>query len=679
MKKTLLVTSWTIIKKLKSYNYKSSILEYIENWLDAGAKNILINYKLDTIGKVEYLKIDDDGWGITYELIDDKFWVFWDSEKQKSKHSSTTSGKDWVWRLSFIAFADSAKWITTYDNPKEWLLQFEININSRDPQDLDYSIPAKWVGMNKWTQVIFSGVDETVSEHTINNDLRKYLLESLSWRLILSWASLYINGKPLNPKDLIQHEESVDIELDGFTFNLHFIKWHESPKGEESRFYFLDSSWEEKYKVPTSFNRQGDDFFHSLYIKSNYFDSFTFVEKAFYWDDVEIEENSDNGIMQLLDDPNDEFTPRDAKFRSLRKELNKWILEVRKPFIKSQAQSYIKDVEDKGILEKWSSVVDNFLYENTKEFLEELYLHSPKFLKDQTDEQKWVFIKLVYTVLSEWNTTKVFDIIDKVLDLTKGEREEFAKILQHVELSNILKTVQIVNDRLDVLRVLEQFVYNEDLSADEVHDLQVIIAKHYWLFWDEYTYISDAEPNFEEIMNRYIHLLRWFSDERKYLDDPDKLKQVDLFISKTDRYISSGIPYVKNVVVEIKHPSKNIWIEAYTQVNTYMEVIRRTPEFNTENFEWKFILIGKKHKEFIDNQLRSNAGNWNSVILKPDEKYILYYKDWSQVIEENKSRLEYLRKKLDIKHTEIFERNDISNKAEWHEILENSAVLETAS
>jgi hypothetical protein len=56
--------------------------------------------------------------------------------------------------------------------------------------------------------------------------------------------------------------------------------------------------------------------------------------------------------MQLLDDPNDEYTPRDTRFKSLRKELNKWILEVRKPFIKSQAQSYIKDVENKGILEK---------------------------------------------------------------------------------------------------------------------------------------------------------------------------------------------------------------------------------------------------------------------------------------------------------------------------------------
>ena len=61
--------------------------------------------------------------------------------------------------------------------------------------------------------------------------------------------------------------------------------------------------------------------------------------------------------------------------------------------------------------------------------------------------------------------------------------------------------------------------------------------------------------------------------------------------------------------------------------------------------------------------------------MKPEKNYTIYYRDWSDVIEENKTRLEYLRAKLEIKQKEIHERALIGSAEEGMEKLENSARL----
>jgi hypothetical protein len=62
-----------------------------------------------------------------------------------------------------------------------------IQISADSPQELEWSESVSEPdGIPTGTIVEFTGIDQSVSEHTINNDLRKYVLESIAWRLILS-------------------------------------------------------------------------------------------------------------------------------------------------------------------------------------------------------------------------------------------------------------------------------------------------------------------------------------------------------------------------------------------------------------------------------------------------------------------------------------------------------------
>jgi hypothetical protein len=89
---------------------------------------------------------------------------------------------------------------------------------------------------------------------------------------------------------------------------------------------------------------------------------------------------------------------------------------------------------------------------------------------------------LVDIVISEGESTKIFDIIDSTLKLNKEDRENFAEMLKDIELSNIIKTIDIIKDRLKVIDILEQFVFNKNLKANEVTHLQSLISSHYWIF-----------------------------------------------------------------------------------------------------------------------------------------------------------------------------------------------------
>lgn len=650
-------------------------MEYVENGLDAGAKYVNINYVLDPIWAVTSISVSDTGHGIDFVALENKFWVFADSQKQRSKFSSSTTGKDGIWRLSFITFAQNAKWKTIYKKD-EVFQEYEINVSRDNPEDLEWSdIKAvQPIDGIVGTIVEFTGIDSSVSEHTINNDLRKYLLESISWRLLLTGARLYLNWKLIDPEELIQKSEDRVFDVEWNSFNVRFVKWHERPKNEESRLYFIDPEGKEKYKLPTSYNRQGDGFHHSLYVRSQYFTEFNFSTKEDYAEDSD---ESGSGItIQALFDPNDNApNPKSKIFKALRKELNQWIHDIRKPFILVGAKEFIKEIQESGILVKGDSPFDEFLFENTKEMLEELYLYSPKFLTKQSDDQKAVFVKLVYTVLAEGNTTKVFDILDKVLNLSEEEREQFSKLLENMELSNIIKTVQLINDRLDTIKILEQFVYNESLNANEVRHLQGVISQHYWLFGEEYSLIGEAEPDFEINLTRFLYVLRGYSDEKAHMEDPDKNKEMDLFLCKMDRHEHDWNPRIKNIVVEIKHPAKTIGTNEYNQVMKYMEIISKEPRFNGDSFEWRFYLIGRRHSSFIDVQLESNRWHGQSVILKPERNYIVYYRAWSDIIEENKTRLEYLRSRLELKQKTLHDRTRIESTVDGMERLNNSAKL----
>lgn len=658
----LTISSGTIRKKLQSYTPKRALIEYIENWIDAWAKNININIVINRAlwDFVESISVEDDGKGINYDELYKTFQIYWDSEKIKSKHKSNLWGKNGHGRLTFFVFCGNIEWNTTYRDGMG-NKQYSIKMTAWNLEWIDVPNDKTEVSSTDrktGTRVTFTSILPQLDEWYLNNDFLEELYERLSWRLVLQGIKISINGSEVFLDSIIQADIQEEITVNENKFMVRLLKWSKPMKEEESRYYFLNSKREEVYKMATSYNRWWDEFYHSLYITSDYFNKFEYSDKTINNDQLGL---LDTGLVNQ----------HDKIFIDLKKELAIFVWKKRKPFIEKEAEYFLEKNFDNGnIIAKWESPLEKYGYQLIRETFKEIYLIEPKFLTLLDNKQLGVFAKLVDTVYQEWWGTKVFDILDAALGLDKEEKEIFANILKELELSNIIKTIDLIKDRFRVLDILEQFVFNEELWANEVKHLQETLSNQHWIFWEEYHLIGEAEVKFEENLRRFLWILRWEEQDisKAKMTDPDKNKEMDIFMCRMDRWSDTDNRKIKNLVIELKHPRITLSDKEFKQVRTYMSTVLNEDRFNGKGYEWRFYLIGNRHNSDIATLKESAKHHGNDVILRdPTKNYTIYCKTWSDIIEENKIRLNFIRKQLDLKEATILKDTLIYTANEWLE------------
>jgi hypothetical protein len=192
----------------------------------------------------------------------------------------------------------------------------------------------------------------------------------------------------------------------------------------------------------------------------------------------------------------------------------------------------------------------------------------------------------------------------------------------------------------------------------------------HWIFWEEYHLIGEAEVKFEENLRRFLWILRWEEQDisEAKMTDPDKNKEMDIFMCRMDRWSETDNAKIKNLVIELKHPKITLWDKQYNQVRTYMRTILNEDRFNWKGYEWKFYLIWNRYNSDIV-WLKENARHHgNDVIFRdPTKNYTIYCKTWSDIIEENKTRLNFIRKQLVLKEASILKDTIIASADEWLE------------
>ena len=280
-------------------------------------------------------------------------------------------------------------------------------------------------------------------------------------------------------------------------------------------------------------------------------------------------------------------------------------------------------------------------------------------------EQKRVFLELLNLVMDSGERDSLFKIIDAVVELDSNDRKEFAKILESTRLKQVISTIKLITDRLVTLENLKKLVFNHELKANEVVNLQTFIEKHYWIFGEEYRMVCAEEVKFEEALRRYVYILRGV-DEKTYIKHPHKYKEMDLFLAGTD--FRNGKPH--NVVVEIKNPStiKQLKSEQLTQLERYMDVILKQDCFNDANEYWTFMLIGQDYDDIVGRRV---TNKYTGLILEGDN-YRLYVKKWSEITNEVERRLKYLLDKLKVERAKLSGSNTLNDVMQ--EIVSNSAV-----
>ena len=665
MKKVKLTTEG-IKKHLNSTTPAQAISEYIWNGLDAQATEIDVSYIENSMGGLDSLVVSDNGVGICSSLLDDKFGVFLESEKIKDRvvakrTSSDMHGKDGIGRLTFFTFAQKAEWNTVYAEAGR-KYSYSIGVSADDLVSYPSTAPREVSqSVNTGTTVKFSLIDSSLVD-LCGADFLNFVVAEFCWKLFLN-PKLFIRlqGVALNPAaNIAEQSEFCPIGIDGQKSNIHFVRWKNKLHGEYSRYYFTDSVGIERFTDFTSLNKKGDSFHHSVYVRSEFFDTFTLSSGASAQNELEWGEN----------------TIKSEWYKRTLGAADRFLKDARKLFLRTSKDDLILKYEEKGIFpayngkNQWEVVKHAHLAET----IGELYNIQPSLLTNGTTEQKKILVRLIEQLLDSSGADSLYQIIGQVIDLDDDERSEFLDVLKSSRLSSVIKTARLVQDRYRAIEQIKRLNWDSSLNAKEVPHIQEFMEKHFWMLGEEFSLVVAAEKDFEQALRGIYEKVRRELEDGK-LEHPDKNKEVDILLIRQDRVRNK----VHNVVIELKHPSKSLGKRYYRQIETYFELIYSESRFNAENWEWSYYLVGNKFDGtgFIEAQLENAKVHAEPSLAFKAKNHKIYVKKWSDLISDVELRHQFLNDRLQIQREQIALEEGAAKTAD--EIIDRASALTCAA
>lgn len=402
-------------------DYMEAISELIWNGFDAGATHVDLVFDTNEIDFIPALEIIDNGSGISLNTLHQTFGSFLDSLKRGSDHrSSYVRGKKGKGRFSFIAFAQTAIWNTTYlDENSGDYLNYEVSINAANKDFYSDAYKKKSDGSETGTKLTLINLFGVTAYSFSSETFINYLKYEFGWFLLLNSKHNYqlnINGKPICYEDILaDHEvlerEITDASASKYPFTITFVRWSEKI-GDKFYYYFLNSEKKEVFKQLTSFNNNAINFYHSVYIESDYFNCFNFNDA----------EESGNLFGSNQQSP---------IFKQLVKELQKIINLKQKEFVRENAaEELIRKFELTGVLPYFNdnNPAERLRFINT---VKEFYCIQPRIFKGLNETQERLTMALIHSHLQNNYGENLLALIEIIVPLNEEERQNLTHIIRN--------------------------------------------------------------------------------------------------------------------------------------------------------------------------------------------------------------------------------------------------------
>lgn len=653
------IASHESIKRQIEENIKNpydAFIEFIWNAIDAKAKNIKITIKPGT----DYLKeltVVDDGEGINFEKLSDSlFGKFNTSQKinLKEKNHSLPRGEKGFGRFSFIKFSSKAEWETTYKDKKS-KKHFSYKISIEDHQLDNFNPTEKKETKSKTgTKVNFIlpiGKNKNLisgKKKDILHDFYETLCLEFAWIIELLNLNITINNKKLDYSNYMDKPETHKHKIEDHEFKFKFIKWKQSLKNQSSRYYFLNSKQEEVFVTTTKLNDKSDEFYHSLFVSSKYFDDFNLLK-----------------------------TQYEKPYRKLKDYIVDYLKKKRKPYLKNFSAKKYKEFEEKNLIPKFNDFEVQAKKPIYEEVVKEVIEFAPGLVSNTNDSQRKVLLELINKLLDDEQLRKIlYNILEVLLD--EDNREQLVELdekLRKYGLKNILGTIRVVEDRLDTLKKLRSMVYDQKHYFLE-SDLQKAIEQHFWIFGEEYNMmLCKEEDDFTKLRNYYYERVLKLK-KKDYEQYKVSRKQVDLFIAG----VASEGRKNKNLIVEIKRPDIPLIKKHYSQIDDYKDIILDIPELNSKDRNhWDFILlyrdISKEYKTSFENEIKDK---FTGLAKEKEGIFRIFIVKWSDLLDEVEFRLRFVKENLENKKKSFLPEKPEQKeetKEEFMEWVDNTAKI----
>lgn len=624
----LKITQESIQNELNSYKNKpeETLIEYIWNSFDADAKTVEINYNNSDLGYIDSVIISDDGQG--WDFSDNNTDYFMASAKKNAsvKNLSLPHGKLGRGRYTFIWHADS---LCAKSKGQKLTLLPNAKYKIEDCDDAP----------EKGTTVELTGIREFLGNALKSEEsLRQFLVKEFCWFLEQNTnRKIILNGTKIDYKDYIRKEVkltgkdfSSEVQTAISDIRIKVVIWKERPS-EYAKFFAINStSKEEVIAEHTGLNKKKDGFWHSVYLYSNKFT------------------NELNNLIDKDESNQVELFDKDEAvlaYKLIKEEIKEKLLELRKPILDENADNLIMNLKAESL---YPSLLEfHVREEDFNDLLRQVYITAPHlFTGKGRDDQKFVVTSIVGLV-SSGNSSLVMKVLSHIAELSEEESRTLEDILSRTHLSNIVKTIAEIDNRLQSLQDIHSLLFDNEKETLEVKHLQRVLDNNLWLFGENYSLFASTEGAMRNTLQRYASEI--LGVDPSTIETKSR-KEVDLFLTRTNE-VSEDRQEV--LIVEIKRPSVKLGKKEFDQIHEYAMTIAKEKSLNDDKMNWEYYLVGTDYNEYIASQLENASSHGERhrglVFYDKNLRLKIYVKKWSGIIHaENGHRLRYLKDRLKI-------------------------------
>ena len=613
----------------------NALAELIWNAVDADADNVWIEIDDNDLGTPEVIRVIDDGDGIAFDRVQAAFGNLGESWKKK-RHQTLRSakrlhGRDGKGRLKAFSLGNHVSWRTTYLG-QDRRFTYEIKGALHDICDFPYADPVAVVGPgDRGTTVTITGIEEKLSVFAEDGSAEQQLSELFAIYLRDYPATkIFFRGQRLNIS-AVQHAAKTmpltSFFVDGaeVSGSVEVIEWRFAKS--ERKLCLCDDVGYRLHEIDALI-RPGAEFNFTAYLKSDYISR---LHDQGVLDLAEL----DTGLTKLVEDARNQLRSyfRQRKAATAASLVDEWKREGIYPFKEETADP----------VERARREVFDIAAVNVNEYLDAFRLGGLK--------ERKLTLKLIATAVDAPEELK--KILGDVLELPKDKLKDFADLLEHTTLPQMIEANKTVLDRLAFLKGLEEMMFEQPLkkATKERKHLQKILEVETWIFGEEFA-LTNSDENLTTVLRKHLALLRpelarkrkkGADFERVLLDDGSE-GVIDLLLGRLlPQY---GTPRREYLVVELKRPDQKIDLDVKGQIEKYALAVMAEARFDAANTHWTFIAVGAELTESARKTVEQKDKPIGYFHVGNNFKIGLV--EWSTIIGMSRARLEFFKHRLGV-------------------------------
>ena len=287
-----------------------------------------------------------------------------------------------------------------------------------------------------------------------------------------------------------------------------------------------------------------------------------------------------------------------------------------------------------------------------------------KFIENSNPARNIVY-QMVKKLIEDGNIEFLYS---EILKLSDESREKFKDLLRLTDMDDVVEFSSSVATRTSFLNFLHDLCYG-DVSKwlKERSQLHKIVKNELWIFGEEYTEGTklwsdmNLENNLEELHKKYFSYEPTEEEENIIKECKDQNHDItDLFFYNKKK---TGSGRSEVMIVELKAPSCAISNKEILQIERYRDDIMDSSAYPKNKVGYKLLLISSRINKPIRRRLEGIA-TWRN----PDDPFLyslnqekgyeikVYVMEWSDLIEMNRKKLEYLSQSLPVKLEDVGEK-----------------------